>query len=86
MVSYTPLPMTTVVEAHLIINIVLVGVTVLVVILRILSRILARSRLGMDDYLTMLAVPQGIGMLVLQALCESWEPLRSAPRPRWSFC
>ncbi|KAK2604951.1 hypothetical protein N8I77_007841 [Diaporthe amygdali] len=68
MVSYTPLPMTTVVEAHLIINIVLVGVTVLVVILRILSRILARSRLGMDDYLTMLAVPQGIGMLVLQAL------------------
>ncbi|KAL2287688.1 hypothetical protein FJTKL_05058 [Diaporthe vaccinii] len=67
MASYTPLPLTATVEAHLIINIVLVAVTVLVVGLRVLSRSLARSRLGADDYLTALALPQGVAMLVLQA-------------------
>lgn len=71
MASYTPLPLTTTVEAHLIINIVLVAFTVLVVALRVLSRILARSRLGADDYLTALALPQGVAMVVLQAFCKS---------------
>lgn len=71
MASYTPLPLTTEVEAHLIINIILVATTVLVVGLRVLSRILARSRLGADDYLTILAVPQGVAMVVLQAFCKS---------------
>ena len=74
MASYTPLPMTTAVEAHLTINIVLVAVTVLVVGLRVLSRILARSKLGVDDYLTVLALPQGVAMLVLQGVCK-FRPL-----------
>lgn len=74
MASYTPLPLTTTVEVHLIINIVLVAVTVLVVALRVLSRILARSRLGADDYLTVLALPQGVAMLVLQGMCKSPPP------------
>lgn len=77
MVSYTPMPMTAMVEAHLIINIVLVVVTVLVVGLRVLSRILARSRLGMDDYLTIFSVPQGIAMLILQAFRKSLAPGRA---------
>lgn len=71
MASFTPLPLTTEVEAHLIINIILVAATVLVVALRILSRILARSRLGVDDYLTALALPQGVAMVVLQGFCKS---------------
>lgn len=70
MASYTPLPLTTTVEAHLIINIVLVAITVLVVGLRVLSRILARSRLGVDDYLTVIALPQGVAMVVLQGFCK----------------
>lgn len=81
MASYTPLPLTTEVEAHLIINIVLVAITVLVVGLRVLSRILARSRLGADDYLTLLALPQGVAMVVLQALCEP----RFAPSDEHAF-
>lgn len=68
MASYTPLPFTTTAEAHLIVNIILVAVTVVVVGLRVLSRILARSKLGVDDYLTILALPQGVAMLVLQGM------------------
>lgn len=70
--SYTPLPLTTTVEAHLIINIILVAITVLVVGLRVLSRILARLRLGADDYLTIISLPQGVAMVVLQGFCKSW--------------
>jgi hypothetical protein len=74
MASYTQLPLTTTVEAHLVINIILVAVTVVVVGLRVLSRILARSRLGVDDYLTILALPQGVAMLVLQGMCKLRPP------------
>lgn len=70
MASYTPLPLTTTVEAHLVINIILVAVTVVVVGLRVLSRILARSKLGADDCLTILALPQVVAMLVLQGMCK----------------
>lgn len=69
MVSYNPVPVPAVVEAHLIINIVVLLATMTVVGLRIVSRNVAGSKLGWDDYLTLLSVPQGIGMVVMQGLC-----------------
>lgn len=71
MVSYNPVPVPAVVEAHLIINIVVLLATMTVVGLRIMSRNVAGSKLGWDDYLTLLSVPQGIGMVVMQGL---WAP------------
>ncbi|KUI64460.1 hypothetical protein VM1G_00653 [Cytospora mali] len=68
MLSYTPLPVPPQVKAHLIVNTIVLFITVLVVGLRIVSRSVAGSKLGWDDYLTLLAVPQGVGMLILQGL------------------
>lgn len=75
MVSYSPLPIPVSVEAHLIINSIVLAVTITVVALRIISRKLAGTKLGWDDYLTLLSVPQAVGMLVLQGLCMFPNPL-----------
>lgn len=71
MVSYNPVPVPAVVKAHLIVNIVVLLLTMSVVGLRIVSRNVAGSKLGWDDYLALLSVPQGIGMIVMQGLCMS---------------
>lgn len=71
MVSYTPLPIPPLVQAHLIENTVVVFITVLVVGLRVVSRSVAGSKLGWDDFLTLFAVPQAIAMLAIQGLCTS---------------
>lgn len=63
-------PLDPVVLVHIIINCVIVFLTLLVVGLRMLARYLAGANLWWDDYLVLLAVPQGIGMLVIQGLCE----------------
>ncbi|WYZ42164.1 hypothetical protein EsH8_V_001059 [Colletotrichum jinshuiense] len=55
-------------KAYLIANSVVALITVVVVALRVVSRILAGSKLGWDDYFTLLAVPQGIALLVIQGL------------------
>ncbi|KAK3313020.1 hypothetical protein B0H66DRAFT_384076 [Apodospora peruviana] len=56
------------VERHLIVNCVLVFLTLAVVALRIWSRFLSGAKLWWDDYLILFAVPQGIGMLVIQGI------------------
>lgn len=68
--DYTPVPMLPLVQSRLVGNSFLVAMTLLVVALRILTRLLTGSRLGWDDYLILAAVPQGIGILVCQGLCE----------------
>lgn len=68
--EYTPVPMLPLVQSRLVGNSFLVGLTLLVVALRILARLVTGSRLGWDDYLILAAVPQGIGILVCQGLCE----------------
>ncbi|KAI8170235.1 hypothetical protein K4K49_000179 [Colletotrichum sp. SAR 10_70] len=68
MIPYTNMAMLPEAKVYLIANSVLVFVTLLVVALRVVSRVLAGSKLGWDDYFTLLAVPQGIVMLVLQGL------------------
>lgn len=69
--EFTPVPILPVVESRLVGNAVLVAFTLLVVALRIVARLVTGSRLGWDDYLILAAVPQGIGILVCQGLCES---------------
>lgn len=71
MVSYTPLPILAVVKTHLVVNTIVLLITVLVVALRVVSRTVAGSKLGWDDYLTLLAIPQAICMLILQGMCTS---------------
>lgn len=76
MIPYTNMAMLPEAKVYLIANSVLVLVTLLVVALRVVSRVLAGSKLGWDDYFTLLAVPQGIVMLVLQGLCKSHDIVR----------
>lgn len=66
-VEFEPLP---IVKAHLIINCVLALLTLLVVALRIWARFMSGAGLWWDDYLILFAVPQGIGMLIIQGLCK----------------
>lgn len=63
-------PMTAVTESRLIGNVVLVAITLFVVALRILTRLVTGSKLGWDDYFTLMCVPQGIGLLICQGLCK----------------
>ena len=65
------LPMTVVVRNHLIVNCVLLLLTLTVVGLRLTSRHLSGVKLWWDDYLVLAAVPLGIGMLIMEGLCES---------------
>lgn len=70
-INYTPLPILPVVESRLIGNVILVFLTVLVVALRFVARLVTGSKLGWDDFLTLACLPQGIGLLICQGLCES---------------
>lgn len=63
-------PVLPIVKTHLIINCVVVLLTLTVVGLRIASRIISGAWLGWDDWLILLSVPQGIGMLIIQGLCK----------------
>lgn len=69
--DFTYLPPLPAVQNRLIGNTILSALTILVVALRFLARLLTGSKLGWDDYLILAAVPQAIGMLVCQGLCES---------------
>ena len=70
-------PMPPMVRTHLIINCVLVFLTLVVVGLRLVSRFMSGANLWWDDWLIILAIPQGIGMLIVQGLCECCELLSS---------
>lgn len=70
--EYVEYPVLPIVKVHLIINSIVVFIAVLVVGLRIASRFLSGAKLWWDDYLILLALPQGIGMLVIQGL---WAPM-----------
>ncbi|KAK5996274.1 hypothetical protein PT974_03028 [Cladobotryum mycophilum] len=61
-------PTKPVVQAHLIINCILVSIAVAVVGLRLISRFVSGAKLWWDDFLILLSVPQGVGMLIIQGL------------------
>lgn len=63
-------PMPGYVKGRVIGNSILVGIMLLVVSLRIVARLVTGSRLGWDDYFILVAVPQAVGLLVCQGLCE----------------
>lgn len=69
--EYQTFPIQPLVKAHFVINCVVVAITLTVVILRMVSRFIASAKLGWDDYLILLSMPQGIGMLVIQGMCKS---------------
>lgn len=71
-IEYLSLPVLPIVKAHLIVNCVLVFLTLVVVALRIVARFESGVKLWWDDYLILAAVPQGIGMLIIQGL---WAPM-----------
>lgn len=60
-----------VVKTHLIINTCLVGLMLVVIGLRMFARFQSGAKLWWDDFLILAAVPQGIGMLIIQGLCKS---------------
>ncbi|KAK3305421.1 uncharacterized protein B0T15DRAFT_493589 [Chaetomium strumarium] len=72
MFDYVEFPVLPVVRTHLIINSVLAGLTVLVVALRLVARFMSGAGLWWDDYLILFALPQGLGMLIIQGL---WSPM-----------
>ncbi|KAK3952818.1 hypothetical protein QBC32DRAFT_259153 [Pseudoneurospora amorphoporcata] len=55
-------------KVHLIINTCLVGLTLAVIGMRMFARFLSGAKLWWDDWLILAAVPQGIGMLIIQGL------------------
>ncbi|KAK3503922.1 hypothetical protein B0T13DRAFT_144478 [Neurospora crassa] len=55
-----------IVKTHLIINVCLVALTLGVIGLRMFARFLSGAKLWWDDWLILAAVPQGIGMLIIQ--------------------
>lgn len=63
-------PVQPIVKAHFIINCVIVAITLAVVVLRMTSRFITSASLWWDDFLILLSMPQGIGMLVIQGLCK----------------
>jgi hypothetical protein len=67
-------PTRPIVKIHLIINCVLVFLTLVVVVLRIVSRFITSADLGWDDYLILMATPEAVGMLVIQGLCMCCSP------------
>lgn len=70
MFEYVEFPVLPIVKVHLIINSVLALLTVVVVGLRLASRFISGAGLWWDDYLIIFALPQGLGMLIIQGLCE----------------
>lgn len=70
--------MPTTAAAFLIANSVVAFLTAAVVGLRVVSRVLAGSKLGWDDYFTLLALPQAIVVLAIQGICKGF--------PVVSFC
>ena len=66
------------VKAHLIINCVLVLLTLCVIGLRMFARFLSGAKLWWDDWLILSAMPQGIGMLIIQGICKFTSPSHSA--------
>jgi hypothetical protein len=70
MFEYVVFPVLPIVKVHLIINCVLAFLTVCVVGLRLVARFMSGAGLWWDDYLIMFAMPQGIGMLIIQGMCE----------------
>ncbi|KAL2022202.1 hypothetical protein VTK56DRAFT_5812 [Thermocarpiscus australiensis] len=67
-VEYVVFPTLGVVKAHLVINCVLAFLAYAVVGLRIASRVLTGAKLGWDDFFVLLAVPQALGMLIIQGM------------------
>lgn len=72
-IAFTPLPIPSDVAGRLVGNSILITITVLVVALRYVARLVTGSKLGWDDYLILAAVPQMIGLLIIQGLCESLQ-------------
>ena len=70
MFDYVVFPVLPIVKVHLIINCVLAFLMVSVVGLRLVARFMSGAGLWWDDYLILFAVPQGIGMLIIQGMCE----------------
>lgn len=73
MFDYVEFPVLPIVKAHLIVNSVLAFFTVLVVALRLAARFMSGAGLWWDDYLILFALPQGLGMLIIQGMCEYSE-------------
>jgi hypothetical protein len=73
MFDFVEFPVLPIVKVHLIINCALAFLTVSVVVLRLVSRFTSGAGLWWDDYLIMFALPQGIGMLIIQGLCKHLE-------------
>ncbi|KAL7918870.1 hypothetical protein ACQKWADRAFT_323457 [Trichoderma austrokoningii] len=61
-------PIMPIVKNHLIVNCVFVFISLFIVGLRLFTRFSSGANLWWDDYLILFAVPQGIGMLVIQGL------------------
>lgn len=69
MLEYVEFPVLPIVQAHLVINCIVALLTTATVGLRLVARFLSGAGLWWDDYLIMFALPQGIGMLIIQGLC-----------------
>ncbi|KAK4124292.1 hypothetical protein N657DRAFT_680304 [Parathielavia appendiculata] len=72
MFEYVEFPPQPIVKAHLVINSVLALLTVAVVVLRLVARFLSGAGLWWDDYLILFALPQGLGMVIIQGM---WAPM-----------
>ncbi len=70
MFDYVSFPVLPIVKAHVIINSVLGLLAVVVVVVRFVARTRSGAGLWWDDYLILLALPQGIVMIIIEGICE----------------
>jgi hypothetical protein len=64
----TYFPITAVMQGYIAINAILVFFSIITVAARIISRLVTRAGVGIDDCLIVFAVPLGIGLLVIEGM------------------
>ncbi|KAL2133232.1 hypothetical protein VTI74DRAFT_2697 [Chaetomium olivicolor] len=72
MFEFVEFPVLPIVKAHLIVNCILGLLAVVVVAMRLVARFMSGAKLWWDDYLILFALPQAIGMLIIQGM---WAPM-----------
>lgn len=60
-------------QGYIAVTAVLVFLSIMTVMARIISRLVTRAGIGIDDYLMVFAVPLGVGLLVIEGMSKCYR-------------
>lgn len=69
----TYFPITAVMQGYIAVTAVLVFLSIMTVMARIISRLVTRAGIGVDDCLIVFAVPLGVGLLVIEGMSKCYR-------------